>query len=543
MFQPKMIENVDDFFCSSGHRQPVFMVALDPKLEWDQRFLCTTCAENSGLDAQQVGFKKIIQIIQESQEKKMEKVESIVVNEIKLVESMYDLVDQMKTIVIKQFEESISIMKEWTKNLQQKGQEQSHYSFYEELEDIIKKNNKSEANVQSLIHEVQQTNHCWSSKLCPKLEYFNKFEEYKKCKELLSKLQLDSMKFTQNEYQQQINLDSPLKNNYSDQDIQSEGEIKLKLLDQSVKQLKRCNDIVFNSNGSIMVSTSENDIKIWRFQNGTIKQGKTLERHTDCIQCLVYSKKSNSFISSDKTIRCWKLIDQNDWCFSQSYQQHTDYVMCMILNSNEDLLFSGSRDKSIKVWKVDFIQNKLTYQYSLDKHDHYVISLSLNQSETQLVSCAKKQNQIIIWERREKDKFEFKYFVKQSIQLYGQKVKFIKNDQFIWITGDEQMDNLYVFELQQETFQENQEKTIQLIKNKENIDQYRFPIIYNKERNLIVVRHKKYIYIIREISDGRYKIVDQLKCDTSQVYGTVTNNGKYLVYWDEKNSGYSTYQL
>ncbi|CAD8215440.1 unnamed protein product [Paramecium octaurelia] len=215
--------------------------------------------------------------------------------------------------------------------------------------------------------------------------------------------------------------------------------------------------------------------------------------------------------------------------------------MCIILNSNEDLLFSGSSDQSIKVWKVDFNQNKLAFLYSLDKHSNIVVSLSLNQSEKQLVSCAYGQNQIIIWERREKDKFEFKYFVKQTIKNYGLKVKFIKENQFILIIGD--IDKLYVFELKQGVYQEKQDKIIQLITNNEICDQFSFPIIYNKERNLILVRHKKYIYIIREIKDGNYKIEDSLNCDTYVIYGNITNNGQYLVYWDDKNQAYSTYEL
>lgn len=48
------------------------------------------------------------------------------------------------------------------------------------------------------------------------------------------------------------------------------------------------------------------------------------------------------------------------------------------MNSNEDLLFSGSYDKLNKVWKVDRNQNILEYNYSLDKHDTDIVSLSLN---------------------------------------------------------------------------------------------------------------------------------------------------------------------
>ncbi|CAK87747.1 unnamed protein product (macronuclear) [Paramecium tetraurelia] len=541
MFKPEMIENEKDFSCSQGHNLPVVTIALDPNISMNQRLLCTECLENTDLGAKVVGLKKIISLIEEGQIKKMEKVQYLVTSQIQLIEQLHCLVDQMKSLAIQQFDQSISILKEWIQSLQQKGQ-QYRYSFQEELQIMLQKQNKADDQLQFLTYEIQQINHCLTSKLHPKLEQFNTFKGYTKCKELLSNLELSSQKFNKSQLQEQGFQQQP---NDEKQVIIKKHEIRLKLIDQSVKQLELCKVIVFDSSGSIMISTQMYDIKVWSFLNGTIKLVKTLQGHTSWIQCLVYSKKQNSFIScsSDETIRCWQQMNQTEWISSQPYQEHTNFVRCIILNQNEDLLFSGSGDKSIKVWRVDFNQNQLTFLYSLDKHNDFVTSLSLNQSENQLVSCACGQNEIIIWERTENDQFKFKYFVKQSIQEYGLKVKFIKDNQFIWITGGKQIDKIYVFELEQGVFQENQDKTIQLTKNEQIFDEYCFPIIYNKERNLIIVRHKTYIYIIREINDGNYKIQDQLNCNTYDIYGAITNNGQYLVYWDDKEQGYSIYEL
>ncbi|CAD8097645.1 unnamed protein product [Paramecium sonneborni] len=72
---------------------------------------------------------------------------------------------------------------------------------------------------------------------------------------------------------------------------------------------------------------------------------------------------------------------------------------------------------------------------------------------------------------------------------------------------------------------------------------YLFPIVYNKQKNVIIVRYKFYIYIIRELNNGQFKIVDQLKFNTNDIYGTITNNGQYLVYWYDEKQFYSTYEL
>ncbi|CAD8215389.1 unnamed protein product [Paramecium octaurelia] len=456
MFQPKMIENEKDICCQYNHGQPIHLVMLDPNIKMKERFLCIQCLENYDQNGRTMGFKKLIQHIEDAIEKKMSNLADITSNTIQNINMCITSTQEFKTYFMKLLDSIIRIAEDWT---------------------------------QDLLVQRQQWN-----------QYFN---------------------------------------------LPQKQEIKLKLIDQSVKQEEQCNVIVFDSSGSIMVSTEKFEIKVWSFLNGTIKLVQTLQGHTDWVQCLVYSKKQNSFISCsfDKTIRCWQQLNQYDWISSQPYQQHTSYVFCILLNQNEDLLFSGSNDKSIKVWKVDFNQNQLIFLYSLDKHNNQVTSLSLNQSEDKLVSCAKGQNQIIIWERRQNNQFEFKYFVKQSIQEKGLKVKFIKDNQFIWITGGEEIDKLYVFEIEQGIFQENKDKAIQLIANNQILDEYRFPIVYNKERNLILVRHKTYIYIIREINDAKYKIYHQLNCETICIQGTITNNGQYLVYWDDNQQGYSTYEL
>ncbi|CAD8116410.1 unnamed protein product [Paramecium primaurelia] len=527
MFKPKMIENEKDFKCSKGHKLQIVTIALDPKLSRNQRLLCKECLENIELDAKVVGLRTIISLIEENQGKKLEKIQNVIMNEINLIEQLHGIVDQMKSFVIQQFTELITIIMEWIQSLKQQGSQFTQYSFYEELEIMILKQNKTDDNLPILINEIQKTNLCWISKFNPKLDYFNQLLEYNKCQEILSNVNLGSQNNTQNKQQQQFRG----------------GEIKLKLIDQSVKQSERCDGIAFDSSGSIMLSTQQNDIKVWSFQNGTIKLIKTLQGHTKWIQCLIYSKKQNSFISGDVTIRCWKQQDSTKWISSQPYEEHKLFVKCLLLNSNEDLLFSGSDDESIKVWKVDFNKNILKYIYSLNKHEGYVLALSLNYSETQLVSCAKGKNQIIIWERKEQDKYEFKYFVKQSIQEQGKKVRFIKENQFIWVTSCKEIDKFYVFELKEGVFQEIQEKTIDLVTNNQILDECRFPIMYNKDKNLIIIRHKTYFYIIREMNNGNFKIVDQFNCDSYSIYGNMTNNGQYLVYWDDKKKGYSIYEL
>ncbi|CAD8179319.1 unnamed protein product [Paramecium pentaurelia] len=68
------------------------------------------------------------------------------------------------------------------------------------------KQNKTDDYLQIIINEIQQTNLCWTSKFNHKLEKFQQFEQYNKCKELLSCLLLGSQNFNQSEQRQQIDI-------------------------------------------------------------------------------------------------------------------------------------------------------------------------------------------------------------------------------------------------------------------------------------------------------------------------------------------------
>ncbi|CAK61766.1 unnamed protein product (macronuclear) [Paramecium tetraurelia] len=514
-----IIENQSEFHCQFKHNQPICSVVLDPKLTKTQRFLCGLCMEYSDSEYTIIGIHRVIQNIEEKYETQIKELENQTMKTVQQLQSSINSTQKLKQQFMDLFDSLIGIAEGWSDELLLQMQKFYKYSFYDELDDYIKKENNSEA---ANTEKIKTINRSWMTKL------YNNLNQYNENKGLLSFREL-RLKF-----KKILNQKDSL-----------EDEIKFKLIQQSAKQSIKCNSISFNSSGSIMISSEYQNINVWSFTKGQFELLQTLQGHSNWVQCLCYSKKQNSFVSGagDKTIRCWKQLNQNEWISSQPYKQHIDWVMCIIMNSNEDLLFSGGSDYSIKVWKVDFDKNELQYLYSLDKHKNYVISLSLNKSENSLVSCAQQKNQIIIWEKKKNGKYEFKYFVKQSVNYVGFKVGFISENSFIWTTGDQGINMIYNFEEREGVYQENISKTIQLATNYQDYDEYFFPIIYNEKRNFIVVRHKSYIYLIRENQKGQFQKLDQLNCNTSDIYGTMTDNGEYLVFWDFHTKGYSVYEL
>jgi WD40 repeat protein len=57
-----------------------------------------------------------------------------------------------------------------------------------------------------------------------------------------------------------------------------------------------------------MAAGSEQNIKLWQIESEQITDLQTLIGHTQLINCLVFSRRVNWFVSgsSDSTIRGWK---------------------------------------------------------------------------------------------------------------------------------------------------------------------------------------------------------------------------------------------
>ncbi|CAD8188116.1 unnamed protein product [Paramecium octaurelia] len=544
MYKPQMIEKEKDFNCSMKHQLPITMVVLDHKFEINNRFLCHQCLEYFESDVKMVGFKKLIQTIEDNKKKQLEHLENMIAPIITKVQSIQGHITNLKSFLVLQLDQVMDNTKDWISNLQSLGLKHSHYSLYEEL-DVMILNQRSIENDQIIqVNQIKQLNDSMSTKFNNKLDSFKQFKEYQKFQLLL--LEISSQLEQNINLYQIINEKQQNKNQVCDRISQQLSPCGLQLINDSVKQAEICYGIVFDPTGKIMVSTSEKNIKIWSFENGNVKLTHTLQGHSDIVKCLVFSQIEYYFISGscDQSIRMWKSLN-NEWQSSQPYYQHKKEVNCIILTQKEDQLISGSNDKTILVWKIHYKDNKLQFLYSLENHNGSVYSLSLNESERVLASS--QYNQIMIWLKQSNNQWMFKQVVNLSEEEGGYHVKFLNDAQFIWL--QQNGNNLSVFEIVDGLYQKNKQKRVQLKKVElkkfyqgyTNINMPFFPIIHIQAKSLICLRYLLEIYIIKVQIDGKLSIINQLNCNHWQIYGTITNDGQYLAFWCKE--GYQIHEI
>ncbi|CAD8116143.1 unnamed protein product [Paramecium primaurelia] len=545
MFKSSRKENEKELLCGNNHQLPILMVILDPKLELNKRLLCAECIKCLSTNVKTMGYELICKKIEEVQNQKNEKLEKTIQFNIKQIKDLVGNIHKLKSQINFQLDEIIGYSGAWIQNLYQVGLNNSKYSFHLQLEKLITEKLESEEK-STYMNEINQANYFWKSKMSEKLEFFRSFKYNQKCQDILSNFnQYTNKKEEPNQpkilsLQNQISTQElSLQQSRNDHD----GQIQLSLKDDFMKQNNKCYAIAFNKNGSQMVSMNNFDIKVWSFHDGKLQLESTLQAHTSYIYCFVYSKLQQSFIScsNDKSIICWKKNNYNNWKKSQEYRLHMGWVGCMNLNKNETQLLSGGEDKQIIVWQVDLNQNKLSYLYSLEKHMNSIRAISLNESENSFVSCGDDQL-IIIWEIGQDNKFQFKQTFKQFLNCSGCHLKFLDDQKFIWLPYSKELNLVCLFSKKNGIYEEDCENRIKLIINNNSLGCSLFPIIYLKDKSILFIRTKNIIFLLKE-QNGKFFVVNEYDCITNWNFGNVTDDGKYLVVWDDHKKGYSSIEL
>ena len=97
------------------------------------------------------------------------------------------------------------------------------------------------------------------------------------------------------------------------------------------------------------------DLKICSLLDRKVIDCQLSRGHSTTVSCIIFSKlHSKAFTGSkDKTIKIWKLNKQK---LVSTLLGHTDEIIDMVLSANEQVLISSSADKSIRSW--DLIENK-----------------------------------------------------------------------------------------------------------------------------------------------------------------------------------------
>ncbi|CAD8094841.1 unnamed protein product [Paramecium primaurelia] len=361
-------------------------------------------------------------------------------------------------------------------------------------------------------------------------------QDYKNSREIYKEFNIQTLQ-TINENRQQRSASAQIKSTIQQKDSQIIEENLMELqyennyeLIEKFPQEQYCHAISFNHDNNIMISSCQNDITVWEFNNGKIDKKQQLVGHTNLVISLFFSLSKTEFISgsTDKSIRYWQIV-QNQWTCKQILLGHKRQIDCLLFDNKGNQILSCSCDKSIRVWRKNEQQKWIQVQV-LNNHQAYVRCISFSKSQELFVSCGEDKT-IIVWEI---DEFK-EWKLKQKIQNddYGYRICFIENNYMIWQPRNINQSIIYQLNSNLDQFEQSNQN-IQLLKQSNGYQNF-FPSIYNENKQIVINKHGRYVYVLKKLINDQFLISQVIEVGHYCNYGSLSPNGEYLVIWDEES--------
>ncbi|CAK60857.1 unnamed protein product (macronuclear) [Paramecium tetraurelia] len=297
----------------------------------------------------------------------------------------------------------------------------------------------------------------------------------------------------------------------------------------SIKQLETCQVLSFNRNDQLIATAKANIIVIWNFQNCLMNPIAELKGHQKEVSCLFFDKNSETLISCggdyDRLIILWKYLGNNKW-IEQQRISNTLGIKVIDFDYNKNLLIVGCQKGIIKTFEfqpeIPLINEKQEIEL---ESTQAIYGLSLNPSKTFLVSCG-QDSQL----RMLNMDINFKRNIVTNCDSVGTRVKFIDDQSFVLV----QRNGWFIYyKIEWNTLKEMQRISL----SSENHDFIFTPIYYNSDKQFLVVKHYKAMYFLRRSAHGYFeKQTMPLVYESSFLYATISNNGKFLVTWIDKQN-------
>ncbi|CAD8116967.1 unnamed protein product [Paramecium primaurelia] len=290
------------------------------------------------------------------------------------------------------------------------------------------------------------------------------------------------------------------------------------------KYPKHCFAQAINNNNTLLVLGSSIVCKIIYLKN-ELKQLQQTKMHKGAISTLNFFKSRQQFISGsyDSSIIIQPTNLLQNLKYITKLQGHSRGISCLVVNPNtEDLIISGSVDKTIRFWYYSSSSNWSCSQ-TINEHNDQVNGLSINQDEI---------NKFYQW----KDLMDNcgilnKRFLKMVIVLHLQ--------QQIYLHFNPVMVNIYnyiqlIIPLD---YMQNQKEP--QVKGVGSDCQYYFPQIYISSRKLLLSKNGYFVNLLQFNFDSENwdcEFIEGIEFDQrgnfGNIFGTMSDNGEYLITWD-----------
>ncbi|CAK74580.1 unnamed protein product (macronuclear) [Paramecium tetraurelia] len=312
-------------------------------------------------------------------------------------------------------------------------------------------------------------------------------------------------------------------------------------------QHEYCCALAMKESNNILLAGQDNKIKVIQFKNG-LKLVNCAQKHQNIVVTLNIFQNRYQFISgsNDSQIIIWSFHLMSSPKYLTKLKGHQDWIKCLVIRpKSEDLIISGSYDKTIKFWKQTsyfltqsqnsyFKQQSWVCSQTITQHKKQIEGLSINQEGNKLITCGADHLILII------EEIETQWQIKQKIEVqeFGYRISFINNDLFAFQPRNNYL-CLFSFNPNTGLYQQNQD--IQVQGGEKNCDGL-FPLLYLQKQQILISKNGINVNVLKFgfiNSNDYYCKLEQvigfrfLSSWGGLIYGTASHDGKYLITWDQ----------
>ncbi|CAD8213183.1 unnamed protein product [Paramecium octaurelia] len=296
------------------------------------------------------------------------------------------------------------------------------------------------------------------------------------------------------------------------------------------------NALAINRSNTLLLVGSKKKFKIFQFKHKYLKQIQQINKHFDNVTTLNFFQIKQWLISGsrDNNIIIWSsnLVINSKYVIK--LKSHSDWINCLVLHPlSEDLAISGSKDSTIKFWCISLSSCVQTIKL----FNQQIYSLSINNIGNKLISCS-DNNSILILKALSFDQ----WIITQRIVVsnFGYRLSFVKNEIFVFQPYRQSNLEIYQLNYENEKFFKITEAEIQ---GGDQPCNYYFPMVYVSSKNCLLIKQGYKLNIIKivfstkeEIEEYKLQqVIDFKKVLWSQIFGTMSQDGQFLITWDFKS--------
>ncbi|CAD8121491.1 unnamed protein product [Paramecium sonneborni] len=283
--------------------------------------------------------------------------------------------------------------------------------------------------------------------------------------------------------------------------------------------------LIFMETGFVMAAGLEKFL-IYSLRNGYLKfLGQVTQNDIIFSQCEI--KCSNQILQGniDGEIKIWHHTSLNHSKYIMKLKKHNSRVSNIIINREENQIYSCSTALII-IYK----QQQYKYSENILQNDTSIRCISLNESLNKQIACG-LDKQIIILQQDPLD-LKWKKMQKIGIKTNGERLCFINGNQFVF---QQYLQNkMLVFEFNDDNKQFQKKNEVIVGKGVSKCD-FGFQMQFSKEKQIIINKNTSFVNIIKVKQNNQYILVSQINFDTPSIFGSLSDDGRYLITWD-KNS-------